>query len=318
MSRFLIKLLFFLSLVAVLQFAVGYEVPEQIEVLDEAMSGKMDVIFFCDSTNFAYDLQDTDTRSISQMLQDMMEKRQVLTINRGAYDMDVYLAYCKYIARSKSRPALAIIPINMRCFSPGWDQRPGWQSEQERFFLDFPFLRSFYKPLLVFKVVSANRISTEQYNQTNVYCDEELVGKVRDFDFTCTDPNSVTDDQIRKSCVFNYMYPLRSDHRKLRSLVEIVSVLNSIGAECLFYITPLDMATGRKHLSDKFCQRVRKNVELVKVLLRNENARLLDLSETVSSEHFAWSVYPNEHLDQHGRLSIADHLNRALQEEKDL
>ena len=114
------------------------------------------------------------------------------------------------------------------------------------------------------------------------------------------------------------MYPLRSDHRKLRSLEEIVKVLNSIGVESLFYITPLDMVTGRKHLSDKFCDRVRKNVELVKTLLRNENALVLDLSESVPCEHFAWSVYPNEHLDQHGRLSIADHLSRALQDNKDL
>ena len=315
MRRFLKRLLLFLTIVAALQLVVGHKVPREIRLLDKAVSRKMDVIFFCDSTNFAYGLQDADKRPISRMLQDIMPERQVLTLDHGAFNMDIYLAFCRYIARGKNRPNAIIIPINMRSFSPGWDQRSDWQFEEERFFLNHPHLRPFFKPLAVFKAVSTNEISLEQYNQTSVYCDEELVGTVREFDFMCTDPNAVADDDIRKKCIFQYMYPLRPDHRKLRSMLEIVKILNSVGVRLILYITPLDMETGQKCLPGRFSDRVGANIELVKTLLRNQNVEPLDLSQSIPAENFSWTVYPNEHLDQHGRLFVADSLAKTLRDD---
>jgi hypothetical protein len=314
MKYFLKRLLLFLIIVVVLQLIVRHKVPPEIRLIDKAVSRKVDIVYFCDSTNFAYGLQDTDRRSISQMLQDIMPEREILAIDHGALHMDMYLAFCQYISRSRNRPNALIIPVNMRSFSLGWDQRPNWQFEKERFFLNYPLLRPFFKPLAVFKAVRANEISVEQYNQTGVYCDEELVGTVREFDFMCTDPNAVTDDDIRKKCIFQYMYPLKPDTRKLRSMLQIVKILNSIGVRLILYITPLDMETGQKYLPGRFSDRVGANIQLVKTLLRNQNVEPLDLSQSVSAENFSWTVYPNEHLDQHGRLFVADSLAKALRD----
>jgi hypothetical protein len=229
--------------------------------------------------------------------------------------MDIYLAFCRYIARSPNRPDTVIIPVNMRSFSPGWDRRSDWQFEEERFFLNYPLLRAFFKPLAIFKVVSTNEITPEQYNQTPVYCDQQLVGTVREFDFMPTDPNAVTDEDIRKKFIFQYMYPLRPEHRKLRAMMDIVEVLDSAGVRLVLYITPLDMETGRKHLPERFPSRVGANIELVKSLLRDRNVEPLDLSRSVSAGNFSWTVYPNEHLDQHGRLFVADSLAGALRDD---
>jgi len=314
MRNFLKRLLVFLIIVAGLQLIVGHKVPSEIRRLDKALSGKIDILFLCDSTNFAYSLQDTDKRSGSQMLQSVIPERQILTLDHGAFNMDIYLAFCRYIGRSRNKPDTIIIPINMHSFSPGWDQRPNWQFEQERFLLDYPLLRSFFKPLAVFKAVSTNEISPDRYNRTKVYCDDEPVGTVQEFDFQSTDPNSVTDEQIRKKCILQYMYPLRPDHRKLRSMLEIVATLNSVGVKPLFYIVPLDMETGEKHLPGRFCRRVRTNVELVKTLLRNHNVEPLDLSQSIAAAHFSWTIYPNEHLDQYGRSFVANCLAKALRD----
>jgi hypothetical protein len=312
MKVFLKKLLAFVIIVMGLQLIIGHKIPAEVEVLDKAISEKTDVIFFCDSTNFAYSKQDNDKRTISQMLQGMIPERKILTIDHGAFGMDMYLAFCKYICRANNRPNVVIIPVNMRSFSPGWDQRPDWQFEQERFFLEHPLIRSFYKPLAVFKVISTNEISVEQYNKTSVYCGDKVIGTVREFDFRSDDPNSITDEKIRKKFIFNYMYPLTPDHRKLQSMMQVVNVLNSIDVKVVFYITPLDIEEGRKYLSDVFNDRVRANVELVKALLREQNIEPLDLSQNLPSEHFSWTVYPNEHLDQAGRLYVANHLAEAL------
>ena len=314
MLIFLRRLLAFMIITIGLQLIIGHKVPEEIKLLDKAISDQVNIIFFCDSTNFAYSTQDSDKRTISQMLQSLMPERKILTIDHGAFNMDIYLAFCRYISRSIHKPNVIIIPVNMRSFSPGWDQRPDWQFEQERFFLNYPLLQSFFKPLAVFKAVSTNEISVERYNKTSVYCDNEVVGTVREFDFRSRDPNSVTDEKIRKKFIFNYMYPLKPDHRKLRSMVEIANVLNSVNIQVIFYVSPLDMETGQKYLPGRFFDRVHANVELAKALLREQNVEPLDLSQSVPAEHFSWTVYPNEHLDQVGRFFVADCLAGALQD----
>jgi hypothetical protein len=164
----------------------------------------------------------------------------------------------------------------------------------------------------VFKAVSTNEISVEQYNKTEVYFEKEVVGTVREFDFRSDDPNTVTDEKIHQKFIFNYMYPLKPDHRKLESMTEIVNILNSIDVEAVFYIAPLDMETGRKYLDGVFSDRVRTNIELVKTLLRGQNIEPIDLSESVTAEHFSWTVYPNEHMDQYGRFFVADYLAETL------
>ena len=156
MRIFLKKLLCFLMIIIVLQLILRHKVPKEIKLIDRAVSGKMDIVFFCDSTNFVYSMQDTDQRTISQMLQGLISEREILTIDHGAFSMDIYLAFCNYIIRSGNKPNVVIISVNMRSFSPAFDQRPNWQFEEERFFLNYPLLRPFFKPLAVFKAVSAN------------------------------------------------------------------------------------------------------------------------------------------------------------------
>jgi hypothetical protein len=300
----------FLVIVVSLQLIVGRKVPSEIKRIDRAVSGNMDIVFFCDSTNFAYSVQDTDRRSISQMLQDRVPDREIITIDHGALNMDMYLAFCRYIRRCGNRPSTVILCVNMRSFSPAWDRRPNWQFEKERFLLNHPLLRPFYKPLAVFKAIRANEISMEQYNTTKVYCDEEDVGTVQEFEFI--GPNMATEEHIRKTFILQYMYPLKPDHRKLRSMLEIVKVLRSIGAQPIFYITPLDIETGQIYLPGRSRERIHTNIELVTRLLRSQNVEPLDLSACLPASDFAWTRFPNEHLNQDGRSRVADYLADVL------
>jgi hypothetical protein len=313
MSRFLIRLMLFLVIVVSLQLIVGHKVPSEIKRIDRAVSGNMDIVFFCDSTNFAYSVQDTDRRSISEMLQDKVPDRQIITIDHGALNMDMYLAFCRYIRRSGGRPNAVILCLNMRSFSPVWDRRPNWQFEKERFLLNHPLLRPFYKPLGVFKAISANEISMEQYNATKVYCDEDAVGTVQEFEFIGLDPNTATEEHVRKTIILQYMYPLKPDHRKLRSMLEIVETLRSIGARPVFYMTPLDIETGQRYLPGRFRERIHANIECVTTLLRSRNVEPLDLSTCLPASDFAWTRFPNEHLNQHGRSRVADYLAETVQ-----
>ena len=317
MRRLARNVLLFAAAVAALQGVVGHKVPKEIGRFDRALSRPMDIVYFCDSTNFAYAREDADKRRMSRVLQDRLPDREVFALDHGAFNMRMYLALCRYMVRRGRKPDLLIVPVNMRSFSPGWDLRPDWQFERELFLLRHPRLRCFFKPLAVFKAVCTNEISVDDYQRTAVYCGEELVGTVAQFDFARAAGATLTEEQVRKTLIFHYMYSLEPDHRLLRAMREIVDTLRPIGAKVIFYATPLPVDTGENYLPGRFRKAVAANVEIVKSTLREKDAALLDLTQQVPADCFSWTLYPDEHLNQRGKAVVADRLAEAVRAAND-
>ena len=118
MHKFILKIIILTIATASLQLIFGSKAPREIRAIDKALVKKLDIVFLCDSTNFVCSPNDTDRRSISQMLQDKLPQRRLLTIDHGAYQMDIYKSICDYLAAHDNRPELIIVPVNMRSFSP--------------------------------------------------------------------------------------------------------------------------------------------------------------------------------------------------------
>jgi len=319
MYRFCMKLLILVLMITGLQLALGrWQLPVEILQLDRGLVEEPDILFLGDSSNFKGCNRDEDKRPISEMLQGLLPDERVLTIDHAAYHMDVYLAYCRYVAKRNNKISKVLIPINLRSFSVSWDQRPGWQFEKEQLLLDHGGIRHlfwpFFKPLSIFKAVKLNPISPEAYDEMPVFCVDEPMGKVKEF--TSPDYDNVTDRETVKQLVFQYMYRLTPDHAKLEAMLKIPEVLKPHGVEAVFYITPIDVEIGEKYLSGRFKERVRENTKIVKDLLQSKNVPLIDLSESVPTDLFAWrdEKYPNEHLDQRGRLFVAEKLFERIKQ----
>ena len=116
---------------------------------------KTDIIYFGDSTIYTLGVGDKDKRTTSEMVEEITPCYSLGSITHAAYQMDIYLEFCRYITRQKQHPSFIIIPINMRSFSPEWDRRPQYQFEMEKIILRGGLLKqlllAFYKPLRVFK-----------------------------------------------------------------------------------------------------------------------------------------------------------------------
>jgi len=316
MGKLAAKLVLLTLIVAALQSALfRTKMPKNVLLLERRLREGVDVVYMADSSNRAYSPQDTDRRPISTMLADELGGAPLAAIGHDAYQMDVYLAYCRFITRQVRPPAAVVIPVNMRTFSASWDLRPAWQFEKERFVLAGPFRRSIYqalyKPLGVFKAVKPSEVSPQEYYDSPVYDGAEKVGVVRDFD----NPSyrNVTGERIARKLVFHYMYELAPEHRKVRSMVEIPRLLAARGVRSIFYVTPIDHETGRRYLGERFSQRLEANVALVLSLLQAEGAETLDLSTALGAGDFCWKpYYPNEHINQRGRSLVARRLARTI------
>lgn len=281
--------------------------------LNNYLKAKTDIIYFGDSTIYTLGEGDKDERTTAGMVKDMTPCYSLGSITHAAYHMDLYLEFCRYITRQKNRPYFIIIPINMRSFSPEWDRRPQYQFEIEKIILRGGLLKqlvlAFYKPLCVFKY-NFSTISRKEFLNTPVFNGSQQMGMVRDFNNKSY--LTYSENNLKNSIIYFYMYTLNREHRKVKSMVEAATILTQNNITAIFYITPIDHETGEKYFPGQFLKRLRHNTQLICSLLEAEGVEVLDLSIDLTSKYFRWVRYPNEYLRQTGRKYVAEKISHIL------
>lgn len=323
MKSFLVKLAIVIPLLLLLQVLTGsiypMEIPQEILIFQQHLEDEVDILYFGDSTVW----YPRGSQTTPQMLQEYFTERTVGEVSHAAYNSDLYLAYVQALLRNTAdrdyRPEWVIIPINMHSFSPEWDQRPEYQFTEEKRVLaqGITWSRLFGRPLNVFGGYDSP-ITSEQYRSTAVYSDTVVVGTVADFEealgsarleekenarfvYYQTLPE---EDSVENMLIYYYMTPLTADHRKVQSLLQIVSLLQDAEIGLLFYITPVDTELGDVYLGESFRERFTANKTLLLDLLAEENVPVLDLSYDLEPFYFSDS----EHLHQDGKRYIAERL----------
>ena len=282
--------------------------------IDVALENKADVIIFGDSTMVASDYRDVDTRPIYMMLQDKLPTLNVKAIDDLAYAAEVYLEQARYIVRNKYKPKLVIIPINIRSFSPQWDQRPDFQFEMEKLVLRykntpvFPYLK-FLINLNLYNLVP---ISKSQFHNTPVYSNGKLIGTMKDFEGP--EYKIYTESHQNNIILISYTYTLSNNHRKLKAFEEVADLLSTNNIKTIFYFTPVDYETIEKYAGSLGINQISQNSNIIKNSRREKPATLLDLTFKLPTSEFSWrdSMYVNEHLNQNGRQFLASELAASV------
>lgn len=319
MKSFFLKLVCLLIFILSVQMVlpVSNDIPNEIKILDVFMKLKADIVYFGDSTINWASASDVSQESMPGLLQHLLPAERIAKITHASYQMDVYQAYVEYMIRKGYHPKVVIIPINLRCFSPEWDQQPLWQFEKEKLTLAMKdtFWMKFYRPLAVFKFFEP-RINRFDYEQTDVFDGSQIIGKVRDFDNASYQVFS--GENMKNKLRFRYMYSLSKQHRKVQSMMRIAKLLKDAGIKPIFYITPVDWQTIEKNLGVYSVLRIEENVQLIRRALSDVGVPVLDLSRTLLSEDFSWPedgegpYYPNEHLRLRGRMLVVKTLAERM------
>jgi len=272
------------------------------------------IVYFGDSTTYTFSVKDADKRSIPACLQRGLEEK-VIPVTHGSYHLGIYRDFIKYLAKH-SQPKAIIIPINMRSFSAEWDTRPEYQFKKESLLLNLGLMWSpLYKPLSIYTDFFNDKLDKSGWLDSEVLDNGKVAGKIRDFEDIGTKNPSASD--MRKRIIFQYRYELASDHRKLLALHDICEVAKKQRINILFYITPVDLDyidgvySGTSAL-------VGKNVGTVKDVISSCGFSVVDLSHSIPSNYFDWKVngFPNEHMNEKGRLFVAARLQSELRKMK--
>ena len=112
------------------------------------------------------------------------------------------------------------------------------------------------------------------------------------------------------------MISLTEDHRKLRSMIEIVRMIKKSDIKLIFYMTPINYQICEKYMGKDFRLRLKNNIDIIKSLLTENGIEALDLTFDLQPESFCWidDGCLNEHLNQKGRKYTATRLYETIKD----
>ena len=303
-------------MIALLQIPISTVLPnpsKEIALLDAHLEGGTPILYFGDSVIKGTVPSDSDKRSIPQLLEAQLSNKRVGRVSHAAYQMDLFLDYCRYVIRHPTPPEIIVIPINMRSFSPLWDLMPWCQFDVERILLSQNrfLLKAFMRPLRIFDYKPTPSITEEEFLRSDVFRGSVRIGEVEDFQGP--EYRAITEGNTIRKIHANYLFPLDRDHRKMRSMRLIAEELTRAGIRPVFYVTPVDVQSCAEY-EPEFAEDLAQKVHLIEEILKARNVPLIDLSTSVDPEGFFWSYdpgllhYPNEHINQRGKKIVANRL----------
>lgn len=272
------------------------------------------VLLFGDSVAERVSWNDYDDRTLAEMITlNLKGHAEAAVVSYGGFTLDVFYHLTLALGKMKHKPGLAVLPINMRNFSPQWDLEPTWQfapeiEQMQRFIAD---------PSLLPSMEQARRetIPPEVFNAfdaTPVECALSPFDRIAQFRLL-VNATPATEEQrkfrLRQIFVFHYAFRLARGHRKLESLEGILSLLQGMGIPFLAYATPINIDAGIRLAGAEWAAALRENVSVVSRLvgghLTDERSAFRDWSESMRSEYFFHADNATEHLNEDGRKILA-------------
>lgn len=239
----------------------------------------------------------------------------VCLISGSGYHSGVFEQFAAVLAKLSARPRIAVVPINLRSFSPTWDLNPLYQ------------FRSEIELLSSFELNSQNYVLSDivacpegEGGSVVLECDGHVSITLRDFLYlTNLHPELGSADwksRLKTIFQYHYAYPLRPEHRKLQSLKRTIGLLRELGVAVYSYVTPINYEAGREYVGESFCGAVEENISILRreilsgeSLLPDENRDLmLRLDNFVfqfERDVFFTPHNATEHLRSDGREFIA-------------
>jgi hypothetical protein len=315
MKKFWHQTVIFILAISVAQLIIGrigLSFPG-FNVLNAYLKEENQIIYLGDSVVDKIDPSDTKRLTIPEMLRNREPKISIADYSHPAYHTRVFEDIVSYIARQPKKPEAIIIPVNMGIFSPGWN-KPEYQFEKEKFYFTVKpsEFNAFFKPLAVFNAINVNTVSEEEYLSSAVYYEQKNIGTVRDFE----DPKkeTVSDvESIRNAYLFRYLYSnvgREDEHPNFLALERTLDTANRAGIKVYLYITPIDVDGGKKYAGDEFLEHMKTNTALICAVAKKNDTPCLNLAFGLRRNGFYFGDFPNEHLNEKGRMFVAEEIHK--------
>lgn len=189
-------------------------------------------------------------------------KNSMCLVSGSGYHLGMFEKFSEVLATLRTRPRIAILPINLRSFSPTWDLNPLYQ-----FYSEIELLSSFDFKRPDYRLHDTKPSLESEGRLVPLELDGEETITLGDFlDILGESPaidSEAWKDRLKTIFQYHYMYSMYSEHRKLKSLKQIIRLLNEHGVAVYCYITPINYEAGIEYCGDIFINVVKKNISII-------------------------------------------------------
>jgi hypothetical protein len=273
-----------------------------------------DVLYVGDSVVERVSRDDTDQRTLAEMVGDRLRGQKTLVgVSHSAFHPRMHHALFACLLRLRSRPETVILPINVRAFSPQWDLDPAFQFKAELDVLQ----RFAAGQLRVVPSVAPTTPSAAEYEEfdriplTYANCPLTTVGQFRRV--IHDKPHTAEAQASRDMQIFNFFYmtPFTREHRCFVALTNAVRLLKKAGIRVVSYVTPLNFQSAEAAVGASFETVISEKVGILSELGK-ETDHFVDWSRALDQTNFFHRKFHTEHLNQRGRAWLSESVARLV------
>lgn len=272
-------------------------------------------LFFGDSVFLRVADDDQASLSLSEILRNHYESEAFVVAGSG-YHAGIFERFAALLSQMERRPRFAVIPINLRSFSPTWDLNPMYQFESE-----LKLLAAFNIHAPSYSLVNSESESDTRSILFKCYQDKPIT--LNSFLHVIGSPKPVGSpewfDRIWLIFQCHYAYPLSPTHRKIQSIKNIISILHNLGVAVYCYVTPINHEAGSEYCGRYFTETVRNNISTIRREIEiTESSSFIsgkvpsfwldDFSCWFSRDYFFTPHNATEHLRFAGRRFLAERI----------
>ena len=281
------------------------------------------ILMFGDSTAIRESWNDQDKRKLVEMLRPLVEELgRTCGMVGAAFNLRMFYYLLKALTKTRNRPLLVVLPINLREFSPQWASHPRYGFEKELSRIT-SFLETGEPPRSTPNDEQEAWLMEkfEQYWAIPLDYPERprlIIGDVlKNMLSLAGKPEPDRGRRLKLIFCLHYMFRLERNHYLLNFLRKAMSVLHESGLNSLVYMTPINYQAGLRCVGPDFSVFLEANKKIIHETIDPWSAypdlRFRDWTTLLDSAFFHHADIANEHLIDEGRLKlaglIADELN---------
>lgn len=303
----------------------GLQVATEYQLLKSFVRAYSDdspppLLVFGDSVFLRVATDDQSPQSLGEILGARYQE-DVFQVSGSGYHAGVFEQFSTVLATLPARPLIAIVPINLRSFSPTWDLNPLYQ-----FHAEIELLSSFDLKQPDYRLFDTKPSSELEGRLVPLELDGEKTITLGDFLDTIGESPAIGSEmwnrRLKTIFHYHYMCPMYPKHRKIKSLKQIIRLLIADGVAVYCYVTPINYEAGIEYCGDGFLKAVEKNISIIRrevesvlsAALTGNNAlmfRFDDFAFRFARNEFFTLHNATEHLRFEGRDFIARQIAEA-------
>jgi len=284
--------------------------------LEEGLQ-QSDILFFSASPNKAYPISDTDTRSISRILDDNLPNYSVTSVDTGAIHAGVYKRLIQLIP-DENNIKYVIVNMNYRSFGIGWmmSSLENAIAKQSVFYANRPvLLNRFLQGLNFYDAMpkkERQRIIQNQWknkplpfdppkNNVTNWCAFEKWGGL-------TNPKRNLADHYIK----NYAFVLDDSNPRIKDFDKIVAICKQKNIQLVYNILGENTENAEYLVDSDLTDLMQTNKNYLMNRYSKMDVIMVDNFNQIPDSCFYERDFPTEHYNFTGRKITADNLSESI------